>query len=161
MQGQDRAPALLLFLAGMGTCGAGCAAIVKLPALLTPPLLLPRGFLCSTGIRCTQGVLPEPPRQPAAVSALCLPWADALKAICGRDPAVASCAVGCGLHVLLMCVSVGFGYFFSTGFGLFGNVLCGTKNVPEVAFTCFVLFSLNFPFLLPPLQVYKSKCGMN
>lgn len=61
------------------------------------------GFLLSTALRCTQGALPEPSWQSAPESAVCLPQGNALKATCGHDPAVASCAVGWGLH----------GFFFS------------------------------------------------
>lgn len=100
---------------GMGPCGAGCAS--------SPPAPRPAqgGFLSSKGVRCTQGALPEPPWQSAAASAASLPRANALKATCGHDPAVASCAVGWGLHVFFTFGSVGFGRFYSTGFGLFGN----------------------------------------
>lgn len=72
----------------------------------------------------------------------------ALKATCGHDPAVASCALGWGLHVFLTFASVGFGWFCSTGFGVSGNAPSRTKREPVVASTCLVLFSLNFPF--PP-----------
>lgn len=126
-------------------CGAACAAVAELPALPTPQ---ERGFpfLRSTQVhsKCTA----RTPRQSAAVSAVCLPWANALKATCGHDPAAASCAVGCGSHVFLTCVSVGSGWFFplvlvSLGMHPAGLSMCLWSH--SVVSFCFLDIFLFFP----------------
>lgn len=129
-------------------CGAACAAVAELPALPTPQ---ERGFPFSpqhSGALKVHCQNPPTVCSLLTVSAVCLPWANALKATCGHDPAAASCAVGCGSHVFLTCVSVGSGWFIplvlvSLGMHPEGLSMCLWSH--SVVSFCFLDIFLFFP----------------
>lgn len=135
---------------GMGTCRAVCAPSQGSPR----PSSCPGGFpsLHSTQVH-TRCAARAPLAACSRVSCLFAPGQCTKSHLWPRSSCCQLCS-GVGFACFFVGHVVGLGWFYSTGFGVFGNAPSGTKHVSVVAFTCLVLFCFNFPSPphFPPLN---------